>query len=65
MPELDPIPTFSLEEDQFFQYQLVANDVDFAVADESLEFIATSLPDWLNITSSGLITGMLMILMLA
>ena len=35
-PELDQMPTFSIDEDQAFQYQLVANDVDFAVADESL-----------------------------
>ena len=56
-PELDQMPTFSIDEDQAFQYQLVANDVDFAVADESLEFIAASLPDWLSITSTGLITG--------
>ena len=47
----------STDEDAAFSYQLTASDIDADVAIETLTFEAVSKPDWMSVSSSGMITG--------
>ncbi|MDC0564604.1 putative Ig domain-containing protein, partial [Alphaproteobacteria bacterium] len=48
----------STDEDALFEYQLTATDIDMDVVDdETLTYEAVNTPDWMSVSSSGLITG--------
>ena len=52
-PVLEVVADLSTDEDRFFYYQLTASDDDT----DTLSFSGVSLPDWLAVSSNGLITG--------
>ena len=54
---LEAISDSSTDEDAAFSYQLTASDIDADVVVESLTFDAVSKPDWMSVSSSGLISG--------
>ncbi|MDA9022977.1 putative Ig domain-containing protein, partial [Alphaproteobacteria bacterium] len=57
-PVFDFAPPNSTDEDAAFEYQLTATDIDMDVVDnETLTFEAVTTPDWMSVSSSGLITG--------
>ena len=56
-PVFDFTPPTETDEDAAFEYQLTATDVDFDVASEALSYEALEKPDWMSVSSSGLITG--------
>ena len=45
------------DEDAAFEYQLTASDIDADVVAETLTFEAVTKPDWMTVSSIGLITG--------
>ena len=51
-PVLEVVADLSTDEDRFFYYQLTASDDDT----DTLSFSGVSLPDWLAVSSNGLIT---------
>ena len=57
VPVLEAISDTSAEEDAGFNYQLTANDIDADVVEEILTYEAVSAPSWMNVSSSGLISG--------
>ena len=56
-PVFNFTPPSSTDEDTAFSYQLTANDIDADVVDETLTFEAVTVPDWMTVSSTGLITG--------
>ena len=56
-PVFDFTPPSSADEDTLFSYQLTATDVDFDVASEMLSYESLEKPDWMTVSSGGLITG--------
>ena len=56
-PSLEEIPDASINEEAAFSYQLTANDIDLDVVEETLTYEAVSAPSWMNVSSSGLISG--------
>ncbi|MDA7776524.1 putative Ig domain-containing protein, partial [Alphaproteobacteria bacterium] len=56
-PVLEVILNSSTEEDAAFEYQLTASDIDLNVSNETLTYEAETTPDWMSVSSSGLITG--------
>ena len=56
-PVLEAISDSSADEDAAFSYQLTASDIDADVVSETLSYDAVSKPVWLNVSSSGLVTG--------
>ena len=56
-PVFDFTPPVSTDEDTPFSYQLTATDVDFDVASETLSYEALEKPEWMTVSSDGLITG--------
>ncbi|MDC1118927.1 putative Ig domain-containing protein, partial [Alphaproteobacteria bacterium] len=57
VPVFDFAPPSSTDEDAAFSYQLTASDIDADVAAETLTFEAVTVPDWMTVSSTGLITG--------
>ena len=47
----------STNEDAWFSYQLTAEDIDANVTNETLTYEAVNKPEWMSVSSSGLITG--------
>ena len=56
-PELDTLPDQTIDEDASFRYQLSATDIDLDISDESLSYELVSGPDWLSLSSTGLLSG--------
>jgi hypothetical protein len=56
-PVLEVIPDNSTDEDAAFEYQLRATDIDADVVDETLTYEAVEKPEWMSVSSGGLITG--------
>ena len=56
VPILEAIPDAVRDQDSV-SYQLTATDVDANVTNETLTYEAVNTPDWMNVSSSGLITG--------
>ena len=56
-PEFTFTAPISTDEDASFSYQLTASDIDADVVSETLSYDAVSKPVWLNVSSSGLVTG--------
>ena len=56
-PTLEEIPDAFVIEKATFNYQLTATDIDADVVSETLSYDAVSRPAWLNVSSSGLVTG--------
>ena len=57
VPEFTFTAPTSTDEDASFSYQLTASDIDADVVEETLTYDAVSAPVWLNVSSSGLVTG--------
>ena len=55
-PEFTPAPP-STDEDAAVEYQLTATDIDTDVVAETLTYEAVNKPDWMSVSSSGVITG--------
>ncbi|MDA8717550.1 putative Ig domain-containing protein, partial [Alphaproteobacteria bacterium] len=53
-PTLEEIPDASLNEEEFFSYQLTANDIDVG---DALSFVGVELPSWLSLSETGLLSG--------
>ena len=49
-----PSPT---NQDASFNFQLTATDIDLGVVDETLTYQRVNGPDWLNVSSTGLLGG--------
>ena len=56
-PEFTFTAPTSTDEDAAFEYQLTASDIDADVVAETLTFEAVETPEWMSVSSSGLITG--------
>ena len=57
-PVLEAITDKATNEDAAFSYQLTASDADMSIdVNETLTFEAVSKPEWMSVSSSGLITG--------
>ena len=56
-PELDTLPDQTTDEHASFRYQLSATDIDLDIFDESLSYELVSGPDWLSLSSTGLLSG--------
>ena len=57
-PEFDLTPQDMVAiEDASFSYQLTASDVDASDTSDSLTYSGLSTPQWMNITSSALVSG--------
>ena len=56
-PEFTFTAPTSTDEDAAFEYQLTASDIDADVVAETLTYEAVNKPDWMTVSSSGLITG--------
>ena len=56
-PVFNFTPPTNINEDAAFSYQLTASDIDADDVSETLTYRAISKPDWMAVSSSGLITG--------
>ena len=56
-PEFDTLSDQTTQQDASFRYQLSATDIDLDVSDESLSYELVSGPDWLSLSSTGLMSG--------
>ena len=56
-PELDTLSDQTTQQDASFRYQLSATDIDLDISDESLSYELVSGPDWLSLSSTGLMSG--------
>ena len=56
-PEFTFIAPTTTDEDAAFSYQLTASDIDVDVVEETLTYEAVSVPSWMTVSSSGLISG--------
>jgi hypothetical protein len=56
IPEVVSLPIFGVKEDSVYRYQVIAEDPDTLVGD-LFAYILTIRPSWLNVNSSGLVSG--------